>query len=131
MIHPCFSRFLSLTVDRFEVALVGFDLSKWLWSSLFRHEVCPSIQSPAFCKSQRSEAGEKISRGRMSDSLDPVYPGVTRRDFIAKAAAAASFCVLNCDVSVPQVEPANIKKALNDSDVIHGNGKHQEWRQRN
>jgi len=56
----------------------------------------------------------------MSDFLKSVNPSVTRRDFIAKAAAAASFCVLNCDVSAPQVEPANIKKALNDSNVIHG-----------
>lgn len=56
----------------------------------------------------------------MSDFSEFVNPNVTRRDFVATAAAAASFCLLNCGASAGPVAPANIVKALYDKNIVHG-----------
>jgi len=56
----------------------------------------------------------------VSDFSLPVKKKVARRDFILTASSAAGFCLLNCEISAQQAKPAQVARALDDVNAIHG-----------
>ena len=46
---------------------------------------------------------------------------ITRREFLSRTVVVGGFCIIDCSIeATQQTEPANIEKALNDKNVIHG-----------